>query len=191
MPSPAIATRCALRLQPLDDRGLLIGQHLGLDVVDAERRARRPRAVVRLSPVSITICDALGVQRAIASARRRLDRIGDADEPAALAVDGDEHHRLPLAAQRLGARRERPGIDAERPRGARRCRARRGRPSTRAGDALPGDRLEIRRRRRARRPRSRAPPTIAAASGCSLHVLEARGQAQQLGLVDAGRRLDA
>ena len=31
--------------------------------------------------------------------RRRLDRVGDADEPGRLAVDGDEHHRLALGAE--------------------------------------------------------------------------------------------
>ena len=40
-PSPAMATTRPSRLQLLDDRALLIGQHLGLDLGDAELGARR------------------------------------------------------------------------------------------------------------------------------------------------------
>ena len=36
MPSPAIATRAPLALQPLDHRRLLLRQHVGFDLVDAE-----------------------------------------------------------------------------------------------------------------------------------------------------------
>ena len=57
---------------------------------------------------------------------------------------------------------------------------------------LPGDRLRIARTGdKLQLPRSRAPPTIAAASGCSLTLLEARGQPRAASVSsNAGRRLD-
>ena len=55
--------------------------------------------------------------------RRRLDRIGDTDQsPSRLSVDGDEHHRLPLAPKLVCARRgTAPRVDAELGAGGRRC----------------------------------------------------------------------
>ena len=40
-PSPAIATTSPFALKPLHDRGLVLRQHVGEHVVDAERRRRR------------------------------------------------------------------------------------------------------------------------------------------------------
>ena len=60
--------------------------------------------------------DALGVQRADRLGRAVLDRIRDADQPAELAVDRDEHDGLAVAAQR--------------PRRARRARRARRRASS-------------------------------------------------------------
>ena len=79
-PSPAIATTRPSRLQLCDHRALLLGQHLGLDLGDAEPRARPPRAVVRLSPVSMTTRMPSRAQRLQRRRRRRLDRIGDREQ---------------------------------------------------------------------------------------------------------------
>ena len=88
------------------------------------RTARPPRRSSRLSPVSMTTPKPFVVQRPDRFARRRLDRIGDADEPGGPAVDGDEHDGLAVAAQLLGARRAaRPGRRRA-PRGAAGCRSR-------------------------------------------------------------------
>ena len=57
------------------------------------------------------------------------------------------------------------------------------RPSTVPVTPLPGERLEIARPRRASGPAPRPPSTIAAASGCSLAALEARGEPEELGFV--------
>ncbi len=43
----------------------------------------------------------------------RLDRVGDAEHSGELAVDSDQHHRLPFAAQLLGALLRGRGIDPE------------------------------------------------------------------------------
>jgi hypothetical protein len=82
-PSPAIATTRPSALCRLHDRALLIGQHLGLDLVDAELAGDGLRRGP-LSPVSMTTrmpspsapCSASGVVG--------LDRIGDGDQPAEL-----------------------------------------------------------------------------------------------------------
>ena len=42
-PSPAIATTSALGPQALDQPRLVLGRHLGLDLVDPEPAPRRPR----------------------------------------------------------------------------------------------------------------------------------------------------
>ena len=72
-------------------------------------------AVARLSPVSMTTRNAVAPQRRIASLALPLDRIGDARcSPAALPSIADQHHRLALAAPRLGLRRQVARRDAER-----------------------------------------------------------------------------
>ena len=43
MPSPTIATRLPSSLQLLDLLGLVLGQHLGQDAVDADLARRSPR----------------------------------------------------------------------------------------------------------------------------------------------------
>ena len=45
--------------------------------------------------------------------RRLLDRVGDTHDAGRLPVHGDEHHRLSLRAQRLGALGQRPGFNAQ------------------------------------------------------------------------------
>ena len=55
MPSPAIATIRAGRLQALDIFDLLRGQDLGFEIGDAELPGDASRPSARLSPVSITI----------------------------------------------------------------------------------------------------------------------------------------
>ena len=149
----------ALGLQPLDRRGLLLGQHLGLDLVDAELAARRPRAVVRLSPVSITT--RMPSAWSVCKRRRRaISLIGSAtrEQPGRRGRRPRQHD----ASGRPGAaRRPRSGevarIDPER--GEERRVADRdasGRRPCRS-TPLPGIGAEIGTRRRAASPRSSAP----------------------------------
>ena len=180
MPSPAIATTRPCCLQPLARPP----PSAPAAPRPRPRRCRAARAtasaVVRLSPVSITTAKPFGVQRLDRLRRRRLDRIGDADEPGRLAVDRDEHHRLPVAAQRVrrgraAARHRRRALRqqrsvADRHAAGRRPCPRRPCPVTDSKSATVDGRDAA----------LRAPATIAAASGCSLTCLEARGEPQQL-----------
>ena len=140
-----------------------------MHLVDAQLAAPPPRRWSRLSPVSITTRSPSACSCAIASARRVLDRIGDAEQARQPAVDGDEHHRLALA--RAAPRRARPTAAASTPSSSSSARvaerdraARRPCPST----PLPGQRLERPSPSPSGTPRSARAATIAAASGCSL-----------------------
>ena len=177
MPSPAIATTRPSACSRSTTRGLLVGQHLG----DAPRRcracARRRRAVVRLSPVSMTM--RRPSRRSAASASGVVALIGSAtpSRPAARPSTATNITVCAVAAAALGAavsdsssrrrcRDPRAARDCRaRPRARRPCRARPCRSPTRSRRPLRGA-----------TPRSRAPATIAAASGCSLAALEARGE---------------
>ena len=68
MPSPTIATRRPPRLQLRDDGRLVLGQHLGAHLVDAELRAPPPAALPRLSPVTSTVRMPCACSAAIAAA---------------------------------------------------------------------------------------------------------------------------
>ena len=71
------------------------------------------RAVVALSPVSMTIAMPCALQRVKRGERGRFDRIGDGEEAGKLAVDGDEDHGSAVGAQSLGLALQRDGSDAE------------------------------------------------------------------------------
>ena len=106
------------------------------------------------------------MQRADGLGRALLDRVGDADEARRLSVDGHEHHRLALGAQRLGRSRRSPSVDAEL--GHQRAVAERHvAPVDLPRTPLPVT-LSNSQRRPARRRAPRLPRTMAAASGCSL-----------------------
>ena len=168
MPSPAIATRSPRSCRRLTTAAFCSGSTSASTCVDADRArdGLRGRAVVAGEHDHP---EALRVQRLNRLGGRRLDRIGDADQPGGLTVDGHEHHRLAFAAERLGAfAAARAGVDAAGPRACRRLPIATRRPSTMPLHALAGDRLEVAHLcQRALRARC-APPTIAAASGCSL-----------------------
>ena len=105
-------------------------------------------AVARLSPVSITTLTPIVMQRANGFSGRRLDGIGHADETCGVRVDRHEHHRLPLTAKIVGTTPKRPRIDPERFKVPN--VADRDAPAIDdAGDSLPGDRIELCRRRQA------------------------------------------
>ena len=158
----------ALGLEPLDHFALLLGQHLGPDVVDPEL----PRHGLGGRPVVAGEHDdpqALLVKRFIAAGGRFLDRVGDAEQARRPAVDGDEHHRLALAAELLGPSLELAGIDARARRASFRLPIATVRPVDRAR-RRPGPVSDWnaptseQRRVPAPWPRRRS----AAASGCSL-----------------------
>jgi hypothetical protein len=76
-----------LRAQPLDQLGLLLRQHRGLEL-GCESVAAAMRAAVALSPVSMTMRrDAFGRDR---SERLSLELIGDGEQRQRLAVTADE-----------------------------------------------------------------------------------------------------
>jgi hypothetical protein len=112
MPSPAIATTWPSPGARCTTSRLLLGQHVGLHLVDAELAGHglRGGAVVAgqhhdAQPSRASCDDRLR--------RGLLDRIGDAEQAGDAAVERDEHHRLALGAQRFGALGEGTGIDAE------------------------------------------------------------------------------
>ena len=88
----------------LDRLGLLLGQHLGADVVETEL----PGHGLGGSPVVAGQHDHFQirlVELPHGLGRRLLDRIGDAEHAGQAAVDRHEHHGLPLIAKRIGSRR--------------------------------------------------------------------------------------
>ena len=133
--------------------------------------------------------DAHAVARAAprcASAALSLIGSATAMSPASCAVDRRRTSRVwPVGAQlRRPRRRDGAAIDPEL-RQQRRV-AERDLPAVdRAGDALAGVRLEVARLGGSAMPRSSAPATIAAASGCSLPRSSAGGEPQHLGFLDA------
>ena len=134
----------ALVLQALHRLGLLVRQHLGDDLVDPETAARRRRRSSRLSPVSMTIADALRVKLADRVGGRVLDRIGDAEQARRAAPSTATNMTVCPSARSASAR--------SREIARRRCRDRpcsvRFPSATRltvdvARHALAGDRLEV------------------------------------------------
>jgi hypothetical protein len=81
-----------LLAQPLHHGALLLRQHLGLDLGDPEPLRDRlgGGAIVAREHDD---AHALHVQRREGRRRRRLDRIGDGDQPHDLAIARDVHHR--------------------------------------------------------------------------------------------------
>ena len=122
-PSPAIATTRPCAFSAPDDLVLVLGQDLGLDIVDAQPAGHRLGG----GPVVAgqhDDADAVGPQRLQRLRRARLDRIGDRDDPAGPAVD----------RQRTAPWRPRAGVRPRAPPG------RRGRrPGPRISLALPRD----------------------------------------------------
>ena len=102
----------ALILEFLDRRGLLIRQHLGHDVIDAELAPDRP-AVVRLSPVSMTTRMPSARSALQRGDRALLDRIGDGDRPAALSSTAISMTPWPSCRSASALAGKILGIDAE------------------------------------------------------------------------------
>ena len=145
-------------------------------------------AVVRLSPVSMTTrmpssrsaCERLG--------RRRLDRVGDGDDAGGLAVDRDEDRGRAVA--RAAPRRCASSGAVAMPSSARNAAL----PSaTRWPSTMPIAPLPVGESKpvtwASAMPRSCAAATIARGERMLARLLDARGEAQHLGLVEAvGRR---
>ena len=179
IPSPAIATLRPSAWSRFDLLGLLVGQHLGADLVEPEplRDGLGRGAVVAGEHDE---ADSRGLEVGDGPGRRLLDRVGDAEQARRPAVDDDEDDRLAVAAQGLGSLAERAGSI----------------PSSCSIAALPIDdrsaldaALHAPAGPRAERlrggdgePALAAAPATAAARGCSLDLLEPGGQAEQLRL---------
>ena len=168
----------ALGLEAADDLGLLLGQDLGVHLVDAELARHRPRGG-RAVAGEHDDAEAVRLELANRLARGRLDR--------------DRPRRGGPRPRRPRRRTPRSGPPRAAPRPARRARrastpsssSRRALPSADAapvdlaGHPLPGERAKRVDARPAPRRARRAPATIAAASGCSLPRSSARGEAQE------------
>ncbi len=177
----------ALRLQTSHDLAFLRRQHLGDHLIDAQSPGHRlggGAVVARQHEDAQTV----RVQQADRFGRRSADGIGHAQQPRQTAIDGDEQHRLPFAPQFFGPHRH--GLDGHAALGQEACVAQHNRTSLDAArHALTRERLEIltagqfhaaldRAANHGRRQRM-----LAAA-------LQARGQSQQFGFAETGRRLD-
>ena len=175
-PSPAAPAR----------RGLVLREHLGDDLVDA--RAARATACGGRAVVAGEHDDREPSSRSARIASGVVGLIGSATptSPAARAVDRDEHHRLALArCSALRALGERRRVDASLGEQRARCRC-----ATRAAvdvprTPLPVTRLEVARRARARAPRASAACDDRRGERMLARALEARGEPQQLVLVEA------
>ena len=123
-------------------------------------------AVAVLSPVSIHTSSPSAFSCGDRLGRGRLDGVGDGDQAGEGAVDGDVHRGLPAGGTGRGLVRERVGVDA----GASISLAfptATARPSTRA--VMPWPATASKSTAGASwRPVSRAAPTMASATGCSL-----------------------
>ena len=136
------------------------------------------RAVVRLSPVSITIADASALQRGERCRRGRLHRIGDGDERRQTCRRGHEDHGGAVAAQPFGVVLQRRDVD-------RRCRpeisplpSATRRPSTMPITPLPAGASKPRPRPSAM-PRSRRGGHDGGARADARCAFDARGKPQQ------------
>ena len=150
----------AFGLQPVDELGLVLRPDLAVHLVDAECRATAS-AVVRPSPVAMTMRSPAALQARDRLRRRLLDRVGHRDEAGERAVHGQEHRR----SRRRGADAPRSLADDSRrrprPRASARCCRAPARALDLAADADAG--CPIRNPRPASaRPRRRASATIAA-----------------------------
>ena len=149
-------------------------------------------AVVRLSPVSMTMRMPSALQRVERVRRRRLHRIGDGDDAGELAVDARRRSRSRRRARsRSASRRKRRGVDAE-------LRqevgiAERDAPALdRAERALAGRRVEVRSTGASAMPRASAARDDRVRQRMLARALDARGEPQHFGLVEArGRRRSA
>ena len=178
MPSPAIATTRPSRLQPLD-------ASRPSDRAGPRRSPRRcPSVRATASAVVAAVAGEHDDAQAFARAAPRsppacvvLDRIGDAEHARrAVAVDGDEHHRLALGAQAVGALATAASRrDASRPSSSASCR-RHALAVDRAAHALAGDGLEVAYRRERATPRASRARDDRRASGCSLPRSRLGGQ---------------
>ena len=183
MPSPAIATRAPLGLQALDHRRLLLGQHVGFDVVDADG-ARHGLGGVRLSPVSITTRSPSACSALIASAVVALIGSATPTSPAATPSTATNITVSPLRRSVVGARRQRPAVDAElveqrgvadrRPCGRRR-RRRRPCPVTdrKSATATSRDAASLRAADDRRRERMLAAPARGSRPGAAARLVDA------------------
>ena len=187
MPSPAIATTrpsaCSRRIASAFCSGSTSASTSSMPSCARDRLGRRAAVAGQHHDAQ-----AVGVQQR--AAPRRVDAlIGSAtpSRPASAAVDGDEHHRLAVAAQlRRPRSRSAPASTPERRRAAVRCRARRGGRRRVPRTPLPVMRLRSRRRSASATPRSLRAGDDRRGQRMLAGPLEARGEAQQLVLVDAG-----
>ena len=142
LPSPA-CDETALILQFLHGRSLLIRQHLGHDLVDAELACdglRRGAAV----PGQHHHAVALLPQRLQGAGGAFFEGIGDGDKSCRPPVDGDQHYPLTLLAKLLRASGQITRIDPKR---SKKCPVADGDMFAvdRADDTHPGLRRKVER----------------------------------------------
>ena len=154
--------------------GLQAPDHVGLLRRAAPRRSprrcrprrRRRAAVASLSPVSRTVRSPSACSRCDRLGGRRLDRVGHGQQPAHLAVPGDEHRGAAAAPRRpAGRRRAPPGSAGSTPPAATGARSATPRPPTTPSTPRPSRLTNDSTGSSALR--SRAAAAIACATGCS------------------------
>ena len=89
----------------------MVGQHLGLDAVDAEAAGDGLGGDPVVAGEHDDL-DALGAQRLERLGGGLLDRVGDGDDPGDLLVDADEDDGGAVGAEPVRLGRERAGVDA-------------------------------------------------------------------------------
>ena len=87
--------------EPLDDVGLVVGQHLGLDPVDAEAACDGLGGDPVVTGEHDDL-DAFGAERLQGGGGGLLDRVGDGEDRRDLAVDADEDDGGAVGAQPVG-----------------------------------------------------------------------------------------
>ena len=141
-PSPAIATVAPLLLQVGDDRGLVLGQHLGIAPRRRRARAPPPRGRTRLSPVAMITLRPSAFSPAIASFA--VGRIGSATAtmPGGLPSIATNITVSPRSRRAVGASASACACDAVRVRAGGDCRGAPHARPTLPRDALAGDGVE-------------------------------------------------
>ena len=165
-PSPAIATTRPSLAEPLDDVALVVGQHLGLDPVDAEAAGDGLGGDPVVAGEHDDL-DAVGAQRLERRGGGLLDGVGDGDDPGDLVVDADEDDGGAVGAEPVGLGASAALVSTPWPARNSALPSRTRRPSTRPDDALAGRGVEVGDVRDRSGRRRSAASTTAAPSGCS------------------------
>ncbi len=114
----------------------MFGEHLRLHLVEPQLAGDRLGGGAAVAGEHDD-AQPFGMQRADRLRGGLLDRVGHPEQAGGPAVDGDKHHRLPLAAQRLGRLGQGARVDPQVLHAELRLPRATCRPSTRPVTPLP------------------------------------------------------